>query len=512
MARFRTIGQRRGRARKAQVSAIAVVLSLLLIVSFIANFITTQLPGEMSQIEFQHIVQVRDQLARFQATILAEALENGPKLAVPSPVTLGSDSVPPFGPPVSSSITPLPSEAQSTSYTAVSKIFPAPPKWNQGTDPCSSGTSGTPCSANGNIQFWNFSQQNNTSLKIKVSGGNNGLVYNFTGNNDTITITWTGKDTRFVLVNVNGSDNVVNYIKSGSDTLGPVVQFNFWGQRDVFTFSPSGSHSSGGSMQIGVQFVGQLRGTCPYANLAATDRVGTLGTGGSNINMTVVWWNSIGFVTAPHVEAYPGGALPTERLAWQNNSAPVECAFEKSFPSAYRGSYGGGINVHINNQYTPQANVAYEQGAVILAEAGGQAVMASPPAFNFTPVPGGFNGRVTLVDFVGNPGGQAGIATAALVSQVLSVASVTLVGGSTQISLISAFLLNITTLYPSAWMSYFNGNPFAFPFSATCSSSVVIATPYSCTNPPPGVAVTVTAPFTVESLVLTVITVAVSID
>jgi hypothetical protein len=69
--RLRTIRQRRWRSRKAQVSAVATIFGLLLVVSFIANYLSTVLPGQMEVNELSHIATVENELSRLQAIAYA---------------------------------------------------------------------------------------------------------------------------------------------------------------------------------------------------------------------------------------------------------------------------------------------------------------------------------------------------------------------------------------------------------------------------------------------------------
>ena len=513
MARFRTIRQRRHRARRGQVSAVATVLALLLIVLFVATFVLAQLPSQLGELESAHTLQVENQLSRLQTTVDAQGSSSHPNLALSSPVTLGSQSLPPFGPAAQGSIGSESSVVQSQVGYSVGHVTFFPPAWNQGTNPCASGTSALPCSGNGNVLYWNFTGVNHTALNIHVTGNNDSLVYNFTGNNDTITLTWSGKDTHYVNVIVNGSDNVVNYVKSASDVGNPVVNFLFYGERNVFTFSPAGSHSGAGGMRLKVWFIGtnSAGNLCPYANLAATNRVGALGVGGSNINMSVTWFDAVGYVTPVHLVAYPGGAIPTETLRWSNQSLGfVTCAFSQVVSSSYASFFLGGLVVHEFNRYTPEADVVYEAGAVLLAQAGGSAIMVSPPDFALSKTSSGLAASLTFINLYANLTAQGGTQTAAVTTQVTGTTTIQFsnLGGAL---LTSPFVVSLSTYYPSAWAQYINQNPTMFPGGASCSPSAPIFAPYTCTLPPPGVAVTLTASLTVQQLSVTIITVQVTL-
>lgn len=509
MRRFRTIRQRSRRARAGQVAAVATVLGLLLVVSFVSSFILEVLPGQMAAIEEQHVLQVENQLSRLQATILAEASDPGTAMSLSSPVTLGSGAVPPFGPPSQGVLQPEGVGVKTLTKYFVSKVAYAPPRWNFGSV-CLNNGSGK-CTSTGNINTWNVTNTNNTTFSITVNGNYNSLGYNISGSYDTINIGWTGGDTGFVRFVINGSHDTINYVKGGSDTTNPIAQFFFFGQNDVFNFNPSGSHSVGGGMTLLVEFVGSLGRICPESNLSATDRVGTLTSGGSNLNMTVAWWNSEGYVSPPHTVPYPGGLIHNESLTWLNQTGVVACAFSSVGSSTYTTAYQSGIDVHLLNRYAPPTDVAYDQGAVIVDQLGGLPVMVSAPAISWKYNPNGLTAAVTLVNLVGNFSASGGLTTSAIQTRLLAVSSFTIVNGQTSFYLTSPLFLNVTTAFPLAWMSYFASVPRIFPYGSSCLSSVPFPAPYTCADPPAGSIVTVSSRLLVNVLTITTISVQVSV-
>jgi hypothetical protein len=95
--RLRTIRQRRWRARKGQVSAVATIFGLMLVVTFISNFILLQLPGEEASNEYAHVLEVENQLATLQSVLFLQSKAVAFPYTLTAPVTLGSQGVPPFG-------------------------------------------------------------------------------------------------------------------------------------------------------------------------------------------------------------------------------------------------------------------------------------------------------------------------------------------------------------------------------------------------------------------------------
>jgi hypothetical protein len=505
MRRLRTLRQRRRRARSGQVSAVATLLGLLLTVSFLATYVLGPLPSQMETAEFQHILQVENQLERLQARILAQALNPTVPLALASPVTLGSQAVPPFGAPSSGSISEEPAVSYTKTDYAVERVVPHPPAWNMGSL-CLQNGSGH-CTENGATFFWNITGQENSSFTITVNSNNNNLVYNISASNDTINIDWTGGDTGFVAFIINGSNDVVNYQKGGSDTNNPVASFLFWGQHDTFNLAFSGSHAGGGGMTLYVQFVGQLTQICPYGNISATDRVGTLSGTGSDLNMSAVWWNMNAYVSAPHTQPFLSGA--NDFVSWSNRTGFVNCAFSIGYTSHYTAEYLAGFRVHLADRYLPPADVVYDQGAVIESQDGGGSVMVSPPEVTIASAPSGLTGRVTLIDVVGNVSLESGFETAAVLTRVLSVDSYSVINGASTQYLASLFF-NVTTAYPRAWYTWMTQDKLAFPGGPSCFGPAFPA-PYSCLNPPSGTVVTISAAMAVQQLTLTTVVVQVGI-
>jgi hypothetical protein len=75
--------------RKAQVSAIATLFGLMLLVTMISNYLLYQLPQQMTQVEFQHTLQVENQLSSLQSAVYAQAGKPSLLATISSPITLG---------------------------------------------------------------------------------------------------------------------------------------------------------------------------------------------------------------------------------------------------------------------------------------------------------------------------------------------------------------------------------------------------------------------------------------
>jgi len=110
----------RRRGRRAQVAAVATLLGLLLIVTIIASYLTTQLPNQMQANDLDHELAVENQLGRAVALLDAASDANLAGAQLTQPLALGSDGVPPFAGPDPSYLSgPVNGTGGSISYTTV---------------------------------------------------------------------------------------------------------------------------------------------------------------------------------------------------------------------------------------------------------------------------------------------------------------------------------------------------------------------------------------------------------
>ena len=502
MKRWKTIRQRRSRARKGQVSAVATTLGLLLVVSLIANFMLLQLPNEMTQLEVQHQLLVEDQMARFQQQVWAQGANLGLPVTLTSPVTLGSQANPPFGVAAPSTISVAPTTIRSSVTLSSTTISYNPPAW--GTfSPCFSATGGS-CSGSG-FFYANLLGPNRTSFTLSVAGSAN-WEYNLTLNNDTVTVTWNGANPGPEIVVINGSYNNVIFQKSGSATSNPVIEFLFFGTHDTLSVSDNGG-GTGGVTTVYTQFVGYLNNICPAQNLSGTDHLIALSSlGNSQLNVSVTWWNAIGYASAPVTQSFSGGTV-----TWQNKTGLVPCAFNTGSSSIHTTVLLLGLLVHLSNHYAPAADVAFDQGAVILAEQVGTPVMIEPPAITYGTEPLGATVKLTLFNFVGSATSEAGVTTAGIQTTLLSSQQYSLNTGITGTVLVSYPTLNITTFYPAAWENFFTTLPHSFV--PTGSVQCVETTPFagSCLSPPSNVPVTISVTLVVAQFSINVATIQVAL-
>ncbi|HEV8050245.1 MAG TPA: hypothetical protein VGP88_06590 [Thermoplasmata archaeon] len=488
---------RRRRAEAGQVSAIAVLFGLLLVVSMIAQFVTVQLPQDMRSLEAQHELTVENQVSRLQATVLAQIGHAPFPQSLGSPITLGSDPEPPFGVAATGSI----STTSYSSQESVGLAVPVPPNWGHG-NLCTTFTSGTCHNSQSNVcgpgLRYNESATN-SSVTFALTGSNDCIVLNFTGNGDTITLGVTGSNLGYFVLDLFGFNDtvVLNNQFSGS---GFHAFFYLFGGYD--TYKASGG-PTGSGMYLNTYFVGQSAsgGICPSNNLSATDKWSIQGSSSSNSLQNLTWNNSVGYATPYHkTSGWPGtGNSGTgNHVGWQNVTAATTCAFvkQKSYGNAW-----GGLSVTMNNLYLPQATVALDSGAVIESGPSGS-VMISPPPWSqasngtaATPL------SFTFLTFTSaSKVAEAGRTTAAVLTHIVTVSTATITTGSVAVSIVTA--------YPQAWFDFLtSGVAGNVPASTTCSGTVA-----TCVVAPAGTFVTISTLFNVSSITLTWAVVSLSLE
>lgn len=82
----------------------ATILGLLLVVTFIANYLTTTLPNQMQVNDLNHELAVENQLGRLQAVLEAASSSAVIGAQFSQPLSLGSAGAPPFGNPDKGSV------------------------------------------------------------------------------------------------------------------------------------------------------------------------------------------------------------------------------------------------------------------------------------------------------------------------------------------------------------------------------------------------------------------------
>lgn len=471
----RKLRGRRGRARAGQVSAVATIFGLLLVVAFIAQFEIAPLPGQLALAELGHVSEVENQMGRLQVDVLALAGHSNMPLSIVTPITLGSTAVPPFGLASPGMLGPDTHEYANLTYTT-SRIFPFLPLWNA-TPGCSD--TGSPC--NKGVEWDNITGTPNSTYSFKLNGGSPSFLLNFTGSYDSITVNWLGKSIGITYLEFNGSYLHITMDKGSNGGGGnPRIVVLVYGQHDVVETALNGQ-----GIDMRTSFVGTDGSQiCPATNLSSTDSFYWNGTGNSNTAVNVTWFNNVGYDTGPTVFTF--GTTSTE--SFQNVSLGNSgCAWTRAYASSYPVELGPGIAVNLQNRYVSDTVVAFDHGAVVASTAGAGSTMISPPPFEFTESTAGWDATIHVVNVIANRTAASGTGLVGVVTQLVSVDTATLTQQLGNGEYFTGAFFNLTTAYPEAWTQFFQQLPStAIVSGPTCIEIGAAFTSGSCLAPPPG--------------------------
>lgn len=493
----------------------AVILSLLLIVTFIANYLSTTLPNTMGQNDVQHEVQVQNQVAQLSALLQETAASGAVGAQVSQPVTLGSAGAPPFAGQDSSMIAPGNlSGGLSVNFTLAGPSAYNPPTGFPVTtaslpsaycSPTRPTTTLTCSTHSGIVYAWNFSAGdglaytvtlgtgsnfvkmnfatnfstislsglsgmptfiqiigNNDTLSISSGGGNNPISVNITGNYDTVTPGSFPGGSSTVIVHVIGDyDNINGDSAAGGNT----VWVSFVGAHDTLPLVP-GSGSTYYTYFTGFDTLNPTSASCPYGALALTDAVTGFTVAkatSANAHLTQSFNNST---------AYPtwGNLTPSGSSRWSihyHPVAPFACPFvtQVILPVPTGGApRSASLVVNLRNTYAPNAEVALDQGAVVYAQPGAIPVFVVPPPISYAS--GVFS--VFVPRFSGSVGTEAGSGTADVLLRLLSVQQFQIPSSGFYLENLTKVTVTVVSPYVAAWYAYFLSLPALAPY-VTCS-------------------------------------------
>jgi len=479
------------RGRRGQVAAVSTVLGLLLVVTVLGNYLTTQLPAQMATNDANHVLEVENQVARLAGSMASAINPSTIGRVLVQPISLGTVGAPPFARPDGAVIGPGSQGGGITdSFTVTGGSGYAPPAAGPAggaTYPaCSTQTSTTLVCTTSKLVVWNFSSSSPTSFSVTTSGGpyyinfsTSGSLISYTasssapdsilivGNNDTLTITMAGTSDVLRIV-ILGNNDVVTFAAGSwtTSTVTILIVGNFdtvntgtnsmtssalvvtsYGSHDVVSLGTTSLSSSSIRAYFNGFAAGNPSATCPVDNLAAsTDTVYTNGsTSVSGTSSFTVTWND--------TSVNSGTAPPSPWSGTYGEPASFACPFYTTvtIPQRSSGSAGASLVVYLRNTYTPGGEVGFDQGAVLYAQSNGMPLMLVNPSISFV----GGTLSVWEPEFLGTVGTEAGIGTAELSVRLVSLMSVNLPAAGYSLS--GATSLVVKTPFASAWMSYFNG-------------------------------------------------------
>jgi hypothetical protein len=533
------------RGRKGQVAAVATILGLLIVVVYIANYLTAVLPGQMSANDLNHVVLVENQVGHFQALLQSASAVGAVGAELSQPITLGSAGQPPFADADSGSIGP----AANGSYFQVNSTLSGPLAYsaptggtpNTGHDNpatgCTLTSGGAVCTGTNHLVYnWSGSDVAYTftttagvylinvtdsgastvapaaiALSAQGSAPVNLLVI---GNNDTITvqipttgtvvnaIVFGNYDTFNVDVTAIGATERVTLEEVGLHdgntlTAAPGLTFlaSIFGSTDTVT-GPTTANSNAGT-KVGVYFSGFATGTaaCPAGSLAASDSVATSSTAGT--------YTASYNVTAPFT---PTTVADWTQTAYVVTPVATGCPFfTASIVPFDLAKASAGFDVHFANTYIPTGDVEFDQGAVIYAQAAGIPTMIDTPEISAT-YSGTVITGVTLwfPVFVGTLATDQGLSTATVATRLLSVNTIALTPQSSLgIANSTNIVVTVHSQFAAAWAAFFNTTyPFQNDWSCTPAGSAACVGPYTSGGPFGTVVLTIPTGTLLDSLTI----------
>jgi hypothetical protein len=475
---------------------VATLLGLLLVVTFIANFLTTVVPNQMQVNDLNHVVTVENQFGRLSALLASAGSRGYTGMQVVQPLTLGTDGVAPWTAQDGSSVgSGRIGSGASLSFGLLGALVYSPPLGSPQGGPA----------LPGGCSFTSGADVGIACIAVLTQ-----LTYNFSGNSKAFAITSTATTGLFAL-NYSTNHSTISI----SSTLGAKVDLGVYGSNDSVTLSVLGGTSLNvtivgnndylnlggtGTANVVVQSVGTSDSVYESSAGAGTMRVVSYGNSDSitanataamvytafvtGFNSTNASSSSCPYDNVSHTEGLHGTGATATYTAFFNDtsytgalvSAPwtinvravvaTLCPFFARQPvSAHSPNVvGAGVTIGLDNLYAPSGEVAYDAGAVIYAQFGSYPVMVDSPQISLT-VLGGPGGTVTAASiwlpFVNNRvGSVAGVGTETLDFAVLQTQRYLLTNTS------STFAINpnvpvtitITTPYAEAWDAYLNAH------------------------------------------------------
>ncbi len=486
----------------------ATILGLLLVVTVIANYLSTTLPAQMSVNDLNHEVVVEDQLGHLQALLTSLTKGGAPGSPALQPITLGSDGAPPFAGPDGATVSSIPQQGPATvNFGVISTRYAPPTGWlpDTGTPPGCSGSYPNYSCPGGATVSANFSNSASSStyfsFNFKATGGAS-LRLNYSVNSSTVVVTATGRGGGFEDIQLVGDANNMSISATGgayqnltivgnnnavtlAATSGTTVNIVMIGNNDQVTVTNTagsannvivtgwGSYDSftpgsGGTYQVYYTGFDPLNPTtplCPYGNLSSTDSV----TGADKqVKGATVYYNNTVYNNTQ-------GSLANGWKYIYNTPPQYACIYFPQYNGGGATVFSAGLLVSLRNTYAPSAEVAFDQGAVVYAQSGGYPIMIDPPAISYA------FGAATVVipSFLNTVGTESGLGTAAAVLHLVSTYRSTFPGNGWYLNPSQSLKIVFQTPYAYAWIHYFQGIA-AFYGHVSCSAPTGSA---ACTGP-----------------------------
>jgi hypothetical protein len=505
----------RRRSRRAQVSAVATILGLLLVVTFIANYITTTLPNQMQLNDLNHEVAVENQLGQLQSVLYAAASAGAIGAQFSQPLSLGSLGDPPFADPdggtlvAGSNLTGF-----SLAYSVLGPLGYNPPTGFGAKNPaapagCTITSTSLSCGYEALAVRANFSLPSGSTFTPTLDDGAGLLALNFStnssmitlnniqgfhpylilvGNGNTLTINSNGAVTPSITVignnntialNSEGGGNsfVIHIVGNDNTVTGPGTAGDSTTYVTAYGIGNTWAVTDGGSDKNYAWFNGfnpsdVTSSSCPVDGLANTNTI-TGFTGSNAATMSATFNNS---TTNNHPYTHTANGLTVTYQSVAASTCPY--VTQSTIALGQLGQPGGVISFQLANSYIPSAEVAYDQGAIAFAQEGGYPLLVDGPAISYS----GTSLSLWIPQFVGSIGSTSGLGTVDLTFRLLSVQSITLPTAAFTLPSTGHLVATIVSPYAQAWYNYFSATPALRGF-ASCIPAVVCTGAFAAPEP-----------------------------
>jgi hypothetical protein len=472
------------------VAPVATILGLLLVVTFIANYLTTTLPSQMSVNDVNHEVQVENQVGQLQALLDSVADSGRVGAPVSQPISLGSAGSPPFAGPDSGWISPgnLSGGFNVNFTVGAAPTFVTPSQDGAAGKGACTGPTPTRCPAG----TW-------FTAAVSPSVANDLLVLAITVYEQGATLTTAdvsdGAGSTWNLVNTGG-----NAVSGGTCRATNFCQYIFWAVdssigSDTVTIGATGLSAHDASAILfaleSVNTASPISASGAFATATSTTASATVAAPASGLVLGLVSSASGGTSTTfPTITAGAAGTpcTATCTLIASEDGESWGVTFGESEPATTAGTYtasatlstayawgeralaispavitppggtsitsggsppGASLVVHLSNTYAPAAEVAFDQGAVVYAQPGGVPLMIDAPSFSYSTS----SVSLTIPVFQGTIPSESGTGTADVMLRLLSTNTYQF--PVTGFALQHHVTLSLRTPYWAAWMTYF---------------------------------------------------------
>jgi hypothetical protein len=535
------------RGRRGQVAAVATILGLLLVVTYLANYLTTTLPGQMSVNDLQHDVQVENQVGRLQALIAAGVASDAVGAQLSQPITLGGAGQPPFAGADSGWISPgnLSGSFKANFTAASSQTIGITLDGAAGTGACT----GAPSVRCPSGTWFTTSVSPSVASDLLVLTLN---VYEESAALTTADVTDSSGST-WHLVNAGG-----NADGGGACGGGNFCEYVFWALdpsagADTVSVGAAGltAHDTSAVLLafLGILTSGPISAAGAFATAGSTTASATVAAPATGLVLGLVTsalTGSSAFPTITADSAVTPCTSPCTAIASEDGEN-WGVTFADSEAAASAGTYtasatlsnsenwgeialaiapapvvtpptltplatgapppGAALVVHLRNTYVPTAEIAYDQGAVVFAQPGSVPTFVDPPAFTYS----GSSVSVTIPVFRGTIPVESGFGTTDVLVRLINLNTFDFPGNGLFVEGGSDISLSLQSPYWAAWMGYFDSNP-NFAGFVTCTVAGAACPPLvSAFYEPGGPLGTITLSLPATSLDLTVATFAITL-